>query len=98
MRFGQLTRSLGLAASFLVMACGGPEAAPEEQAIGEPRHAEAPPLCDTSYSYAYYSDATLTTRVGTRQCHCGAPPVRTGTITAFEKVIRPEMECGFNAR
>jgi len=80
------------------MACGGPEATPEEQAIGEPRHAEAPPLCDTSYSYFYYSDATLTTRVGTRQCHCGAPLVRSGVVTEFVKVTRPEEVCEFAAR
>ncbi|AGC43805.1 hypothetical protein MYSTI_02489 [Myxococcus stipitatus DSM 14675] len=93
MRFNQLTRGLGLAAALLAVACGGPEAAPEPQEADMSHHAEAPPPCDSTFQYNYYSDATLKTLVGIRTCSCGIPLGRWGVVTAFEKVVIPDTAC-----
>ncbi|QSQ17083.1 DUF6289 family protein [Myxococcus landrumensis] len=93
MRFNLVTRGLGLAVSLLAVACGGPEAASEPREVDMSHHGEAPPPCDSTFQYNYYSDATLTTLVGIRTCSCGIPLGRWGRVTEFEKVVIPDSAC-----
>ncbi|WP_426731407.1 hypothetical protein [Myxococcus faecalis] len=97
-RFGHLPRSLAISIAVLTTACGTPDVAGEEQAEVESRHARISPSCDSSFYYQHFSDETLTTRVGYIRCACGAPYVRSGQITAFEKVFIPDTPCDFVAQ
>lgn len=98
MRFGQLTRSLTISIAVLTTACGGPEASGEQEADVESRHAEAPPVCDSEFNIHYFSDETLTTRVGSWRCVCGLPQGRTGYTTPYVKILIPETPCESIAR
>ncbi|AKF86541.1 hypothetical protein MFUL124B02_29095 [Myxococcus fulvus 124B02] len=74
--------TLGLAVLGFQFGCGVDDANTEVQP--DMASQEAPLLiCLSEYLIRYYSDATLTTLVGTERCFCGRTPVRTGQRSPY---------------
>ncbi|WP_163870230.1 hypothetical protein [Myxococcus eversor] len=73
---------LGLAVLGLQFGCGAGEADPGTQSDLTSRE-DSLVRCIANYSITFYSDATLTTAVGTERCVCDRTPTRTGTQTDY---------------
>lgn len=88
----RVARSLLLVAGMLLAGCGGAEVEAEQSPSLETREDQI--ICDdyTTYNkWIYYSDATMTVRVGERSCECYGPSIW-GYSTPFYRNISGSCE------